>query len=157
MGEHLLRAIRKLGVILGLVRHIIGVAGDEDEIIFLQRHAGNHFVIELLQQFFILQLGLAQLHEQAVLLTANHLLVAERNVDKILAQRAGQRFFEQIEIGIGFFVRRKGERLRKDRDNAAVFIDITAVYFGDIISVALELPAQLCNFFLIHGGLLLSV
>ena len=90
MGEHLLRAVRKLGVILGLVRHIIGVAGNEDEIIFLQRHAGNHFVIEFLQQFFILQLGLAQLHEQTVLVAVRDLLGAEGHVNKILAQRAGQ-------------------------------------------------------------------
>ena len=36
------------------------------------------------------QLGLAQLHEQAVFLAADYLLVAERDVNKILAQRAGQ-------------------------------------------------------------------
>ena len=95
IGIHL-RAVLQLHIILCLKGDIVGIVGDEDQIIFLQRNAGNHLVIKTLQDIRILQLGFPQLHQKSMLFTVQHLLVAEGDIHQIFAQCTGQGFFQQI-------------------------------------------------------------
>ena len=150
IGEHLLRAVLHVDIVLGAVRDIVRVEGHQDQIIALQIDRVDDLLIKRLPRLRVLQTGLAQFHEQSMLRTVHDLLIGKRDVQQIASERAGQRFFEQGEIGLGLLLRRERHGLLKGGDHGLVFIDITSIHLCDGVMIRTELTAQLRNFFFIH-------
>ena len=77
------------GIIPGLKGYIVGIAGQKNQIIFLHHNGVNDLLIKLMQQFFVLQLGLAQVHQQLVLLRVCHLAGLKSDINEIFSNGTG--------------------------------------------------------------------
>ena len=89
IGIDLLGLVCLGGIILALKRHVIGIAGGQDQVVSLHSNGIDDLAEEGLQQRFILQLRGAQIHQQLMLLGACHLGSLKGDIDEILADGAG--------------------------------------------------------------------
>ena len=96
VGEHGIARIRLHFIILAPVGHIVGVMGQQDEVIALPHvQAVDDRLIKLLPHLTVLQPGIPQGHESAMFVAVRHLLGREHDVDEVPAQSAGQGLFQQ--------------------------------------------------------------
>ena len=124
--------------------------GQQDQIVSLQRGGLDDLLEEGVHRLLVVQGGVAQGHEQAVLLAADHLLGVKGQVDQIFSQASAEGAFENGEKGIGLLLGHHGERLVEAGDNLLVFIDIAAADMGDIALVLAEAAADFSDFFFVH-------
>ena len=138
-------------VILAAVRNIIGVGGEENEIVRLT-HAQrfNNFAAERFAGVRILALRLAQGLEQAVLVAVRDLRGGEFDVNEVAPQRAGERLFEQPQIHLLLLLPHEAEGGVDPRDDLAVGVDVAAEDAAEVIFIEPEAPANFVEFFLIH-------
>ena len=87
IGEHRVRVLLE-PVVLPPAGHVVGVVGQEDQIVPVQLQGVDNFVVEGLPGLGVLQLGVPQGGEKLVLLAVRHLLGGKDNVDELLAQGA---------------------------------------------------------------------
>ena len=96
VGEHRVALIRAILAVFASVGHIVGVVGQQDQIIALSHvQAVDDRLIEFLPHLAVLQPGVPQSHEAAVLIAVRHLLGGEHDVDEVPAQGPGQGLFQQ--------------------------------------------------------------
>ena len=77
--------------------HIVGVVGQQDEVVALPHvQAVDDRLIELLPHRTVLQPGIPQGHEAAVFVAVRYLLGGEHDVDEVPAQGAGQGLLQQV-------------------------------------------------------------
>ena len=97
VAEHRVALIRAILAVFAPVGHIVGVVGQQDQIIALPHvQTVDDRLIELLPHLAVLQPGVPQGHEAAVLVAARHLLGGEHDVDEVPAQGPGQGLFQQV-------------------------------------------------------------
>ena len=92
---HRVGAVGKGLIVTALIGHIVGVGGQEDEVIGLAHvHGVDDAAAQLLPGVPVLEGRLADGLQQAVLVAAGHLSGGEFDVDEIPAQGAGQGLFQ---------------------------------------------------------------
>ena len=162
-GDHRADAAEEVAEHIGAVLllliglHVIGVIGHEDQVVFLLKaEILRQQGAEALAQCLVLQPGLAQLAQQAVLLAVTDLLGCKGHIHQILAHAAGETFVQQGKIGLLLLLVQHAHRLVKVGDHLpGGAVHITAVEVGNIILGRLKPPLQLTDFFVVHDLLLL--
>ena len=154
VGEDL-AAVFKPGAILGLEGDVVALVRQQDEVVFLKADRADDRLEQLLPGLFVVQRGLTQAHEQAVLVGIGDLLCAEGQIEQIPVRRAGQGPAEDRQIFFLVLLRHQAERLTERGQNFTAGGDIAAVDGGQIGAVRLHTAPQLADLFVGHGKRLL--
>ena len=148
--EHLVAGLVRLAV-RAAVRHVVGVAREQNEIVLpLHIERGDDARIQLVPGRLVGAGALAQRLEQPVLVAAGDLLCFKRDVDEIASERAGERFAQQRQIRLLLLLPRHAERNVRFRDDLAAAVDEAAVHAGNAAPLRTEPAAKLVEFLLIH-------
>lgn len=86
VGEHLVGGVVHPLPVFGPVGDVIGVVGQEDEIVPLQGEGGDDPLEQGLHGLFVRQGGAPQGHEEPVLVAVHHLLSGEGEVDEVFGR-----------------------------------------------------------------------
>ena len=152
VGEDLIGGVWLQVVILAAVGHVVGVVGQENEIVAVAHVQGlDHPLEEGLPGGSILEGGLPQGHQKPVLLAVRYLLGGEHDIHQVFPQGAGNGLFQEPQILLGLLLGHKAHRLIQVGDDLPVRIDIAAVDPADSVLVWPETAAQLADFLLDHG------
>ena len=90
VGEHLVRGICLGLAVLGPVWHIIGIMGQQDQVVAIPHIQGFYdLLIKGLPDFPIFQPGVPKRHEQSVFVAVHHLVCGEYNVNQIFPLGSG--------------------------------------------------------------------
>ena len=154
VGEDL-GAVFKPGAILGLEGDVVALVRQQDEVVFLKADRADDRLEQLLPGLFVVQRGLTQAHEQAVLVGIGDLLCAKGQIEQIPVRRAGQGPAEDRQILFLVLLRHQAERLTERGQNFTAGGDIAAVDGGQIGAVRLHTAPQLADLFVGHGKRLL--
>ena len=155
VGKHLRRGVVLPLPVLRPVGHVVGVVGQQDQVIPLDRKGADHLLIKGLHRLFILEGGTPQRHQQPVLVAAGDLSGGKFHIDQVFPQCTRQGALEQRQNPLRLLLRRYGERLLKLRNNLPLLVDITCPYLCDVAFVRTKTPADLRNFFFVHRVLFL--
>ena len=150
VGVDFCGAILQFLPVLSFVRHIVGIVDQEDQIVGLQLHCSNDLLEKFLHCLLVLELRIAQGHEQLVLCPAYHLLGLKGDVQQVLAQGPRQSLFQQAQDLLILLLGHDSKRLVKLRDDLPVLIHIAPTYVGNAAPVLPEAPAELRHFFFVH-------
>ena len=132
--------------------HIVGVIGQQDQVVLLQCHAFDHLLEKPLCHIFIPQLAFPQLHHQLVLFSLHHLLIGKGHIQKVLPQRAGQGPLEKSQHFFLFFLAQSGQGLIKLGENLPPVVDIAASDMGNAVFILAKPAAQLRHFLFCHSS-----
>ena len=148
---HGLGGIGKRLVIPGAAGNIVGVRGQEDQevaAVRLQRfdHAAEVFRSEPL----VLQIRPEERDQESVGFPLRDGGGREGELPQVLAPRAGQRLFEEIEIDLGFFAGQKAGGHDGAGYDLFRTVDVTAVYFPDGAPAGSDMAADLADLFGVH-------
>ena len=119
------------------------------------RQSVLYILEQLLPGLFVVQRGLTQAHEQAVLVGIGDLLCAKGQIEQIPVRRAGQGPAEDRQIFFLVLLRHQAEWLTERGQNFTAGGDIAAVDGGQIGAVRLHTAPQLADLFVGHGKRLL--
>ena len=154
--KDLFGGIVHLQVVPAAEGHVVGVVGQQDQVIALHLQRIDDLLIERLHAFLDLQRGVAHGGQQAVLLAVHHLIGTKDHVHKIPSGHAGQRAAEDSQIFFRFLLRKAHQRAVEHGHDFALVVDIAAADAGDGVLVKVEAAADFGNFFAIHNDLLIS-
>ena len=154
VGEDL-AAVFKSGAVPGLEGDVVALVRQQDEVVFLKADRADDRLEQLLPGLFVVQRGLTQAHEQAVLVGIGDLLCAKGQIEQIPVRRAGQGPAEDRQILFLVLLRHQAEWLTERGQNFTAGGDIAAVDGGQIGAVRLHTAPQLADLFVGHGKRLL--
>ena len=150
VGEDL-AAVLKSGAVLGLEGDVIALVRQQDEEVLLKADRADDRLEQLLPGLFVVQRGLAQAHEQTVLVGIRDLLCSKGQIEQIPVRRAGQGPAEDRQIFFLVLLRHQAERLAERGQNFTAGGDVAAVDGGQIGAVRLHTAPQLADLFVGHG------
>ena len=148
--RELLKGILGARAVAVVGRYAIVVVGEQDEEVSLHGHAVLHAREQRVHGGIVLERGPAHRHEQPVLIAAHDLLVGERDVDQVLADRAGERLADDGKHILALHERQRADGLGELGDDLALFIDIAAADAHQIALLGPKTAAQLGKILLIH-------
>ena len=86
-----------------------------------------------------------------MLVAVGDLLRGEYHVDEVFAERAGEGLFQKPQVHLLLLLAHQAHGGVDPRDDLTVRVNITSVDAAEIILIWPEAPAQLVEFFLVHG------
>ena len=151
-GVHLAACVVLTMAVLGVVGHIIAVAGEQDQIIALQIDGFDGAGKEFFPGRLVLQCRVSQGHEQGMFvpLVTRDLRGGKADIDQVFAQLPGEGTAQQRQELLRFLLPGQGQRLVKAGYDFPLLVYIAAHNMGN---GALPLPvtaANLRDFFFVH-------
>ena len=143
IGKLLLAALVLPETVARTERHVIAVRSQQDQVVVRQMQRACDLFIQGLHGLLVLQAGVAQPHEQAVLVAVRDLRRREAQVGEGFAHSAGDAFFQQLQIFFLLTLRKQAHGKGEGGDELAVDIDIAAVDFRDIAPILAITAAEL--------------
>jgi len=151
VGKDLARGLAELRAVAAAIGHVVALVREQDEIVSLRLETADDSLVEGLERRLVLELRVAQRHEQAVLRGVRDLLCLEPHVEQIAVDRAREGLLEQGEIGLTVLLGHEAEGLAEGREDLAAVAHVAAADGGDVGAVGSQAAPQLADFFIVHS------
>ena len=149
---HRVPRVRLKFIVPALVGYIVGVRSQQDQVVGLSHvQCVDQPTAEILPGGRVLQLRLPHGLQQAMLVTVRYLRRGKCDIHQVLAQGPGEGLFQKAQIHFLLLLLHEAHRGVDPGNDLLIAVDIAAKDLGNAVFIQLEAPADLVEFFLIHG------